>query len=117
MMPNIDPKSLKKMMDRMGIKSEEIDANRVIIEGKDKDIIIEQPQIMTIEAQGTKSFQISGIVSEKDKSGPVEISEDDVKMVMEKAGIGDSEKARQALEESNGDIAAAIIKLREGTGS
>ena len=112
MMPNMDPKSLKKMMERMGIKSEEIEANRVIIEGKEKDIIIDQPQIMAIEAQGTKSFQISGEISERDK-GKVEISDDDVKMVMEKAGVDDAGKARQALEESNGDIAAAILKLKE----
>ena len=41
MIPNIDPRQLKKVMDRMGIKSESIDASRVVIETADKDIIKE----------------------------------------------------------------------------
>jgi nascent polypeptide-associated complex subunit alpha len=114
MMPNVDPKQLKKMMDRMGIKSSEIDANRVIIESSEGDIIIEEPQVILIEAQGTKSFQISGNVSEKQKEMPqIEISEDDIRMVKEQSGVEDEELVREALEESNGNIAEAILKLKE----
>lgn len=112
-MPNLDPKSIKKMMDRMGIKSNEIEASRVIIEGRDSNLIIENPQVMMIEAQGTKSFQISGNVSEQRKEiAKAEISDDDVKMVREQSGINDDDAARAALEESNGNIAEAILKLR-----
>ena len=111
MMPNIDPRQLKSMMDRMGIKSSEIDAERVVIEGKEKNIIIEEPQVTMIEAQGSRTFQISGRISEVEK-GAIEISEEDVSMVMEQAGISDKEAARKALEESNGNIAEAIIKLK-----
>ncbi|MDE1824767.1 MAG: hypothetical protein KGH61_01055 [Candidatus Micrarchaeota archaeon] len=113
MMPNIDPKTLKTMMSRMGIKSNEIPANRVIIESNDKDIIIEEPQVITIEAQGTVSFQISGKVFERGKDQKVEVSEDDVKTVQEQTGIGDEELVRKTLEETNGDIAEAIIKLKQ----
>lgn len=113
-MPNVDPKQLKKMMDRMGIKSSEIDAQRVIIESSEGDIIIDEPQVILIEAQGTKSFQISGSVSEKPKELPkIEISEDDIKMVKEQSGIDDDNLARAALEESNGNIAEAILKLKD----
>lgn len=111
MMPNIDPKQLKNMMDRMGIKSSDIDAERVVIEGKEKNIIIEEPQVTMIEAQGSRTFQISGRISEVEK-GEVEINDDDVSMVMEQAGISDKESARKALEESNGNIAEAIMKLK-----
>ncbi|MGI0141664.1 MAG: nascent polypeptide-associated complex protein [Candidatus Micrarchaeales archaeon] len=114
MMPNIDPKALKAMMDKMGIKSNEIPANRVIIEGSDKDIVIENPQVVGIEAQGTLSFQISGDVREQAKNQLVEISEDDIKTVQEQTGIDDTDKIRSALAESNGDIAEAIIKLKGG---
>ncbi|MEM3291517.1 MAG: NagC family transcriptional regulator, partial [Saccharolobus sp.] len=41
-MPKIKPSDLKKM-ERMGIKTEEINAFRVIIETPNKNIIIENP--------------------------------------------------------------------------
>ena len=112
MMPNMDPRQLKRIMDSMGIKSSEIDAQRVVIEGKDRDIIIENPQVTQIDAQGNTSFQVQGSIKEIDKV-KIEISEDDIKMVMEKSGITDPDKARIALEESNGDIAAALINLKD----
>ncbi len=114
MMPNMDPRALKKMMERMGIKNTEIDAERVVIEGRDKNIVIQPAQVTMIEAQGMRSFQISGEVSEQQKTeDKAEISDEDVRMVMERAGISDSDAARNALEESNGDIAEAIMKLQE----
>lgn len=112
-MPNIDPRQMKRLMDSMGIKSTEIDAHRVVIEGAEKDIVIEDPQVTAIDAQGNRSFQISGSIREVDKV-KVEISEDDVKMVAEQSGTSDQEKARKALEEANGNIAEAILKLKQG---
>lgn len=112
MMPNVDPRQLKRIMDQMGIKSADIDAQRVVIEGRDRDIIIENPQVTQIDAQGSRSFQVQGDVREVDKA-KIEISEDDIKMVMDKASIGHDE-ARTALEEANGDIAAALINLKGG---
>ena len=95
----------------MGIKSESIDASRVIIETADKDIVIENPDVIAINAQGSVSFQISGTVNEVDKA-KVEINDEDVNLAMEKSGVADSAKARAALEESNGNIAEAILKLK-----
>ena len=112
MMPNIDPRQLQRMMDSMGIKSTEIEAERVVIHGKDRDIVIDNPQVTAIDAQGNRSFQISGSVHEEDKTA-VEISDDDVKMVSEKSGVDDVERVRAALEECGGDIAEAILKLKE----
>lgn len=43
------------------------------------------------------------------KSGPL-FSEEDVKMVMQAAGVG-RDKARKALEEAEGEVATAIVKL------
>lgn len=112
-MPNIDPRQLKRMMDSMGIKSTEIEAERVVIQGKDRDIVIENPQITAIDAQGSRSFQISGTVREVGKAAAVEISEDDVKIVSEQSGVNDLGLVRKALEESGGDIAGAIIRLKQ----
>ncbi|MCL5427693.1 MAG: nascent polypeptide-associated complex protein [Candidatus Marsarchaeota archaeon] len=106
----MDPRALKRMMDSMGMKNTEIPADRVTISSADKDIVIEGASVTLIEMQGTKTFSISGgSVSEVDKARP-EISEEDVKMVMEKTGA-DGEQARKALEESNGSIADAILRL------
>ena len=112
-MPNIDPKMMKSMMDRMGIKSSEISANRVIIECNDRDIIIENPEVMRIDMKGAISFQISGNESEKDKSVKLDFNEDDIKLIMEKTGINDKEKIIEELNKTNGDVALAIINLTE----
>lgn len=113
MMPNIDPRTLKNMMAKMGIKSSEIEATRVVIESPGKEILIEQPQVTKIEAQGTVSFQISGIVSEMQRFVEPDVTEDDIKLVMESAGIRDKEKAKQALIDAKGDIAKAILELNK----
>lgn len=113
MMPNIDPRTLKSMMDRMGIKSSEIVADSVVINCADKRILIENPQVTRIEAQGTVSFQISGNISESEQEPQkVEITDDDIDTVMRQSGISDRSAAEKALEDSNGDIAEAIINLK-----
>lgn len=112
MMPNLDPRALKSMMDKMGIKSTEIPASRVTIECTDKQIIINNPQIMEINAQGNVSYQISGDISEGAIEEPkIEITEDDIKTVMDQAG-SDYETSKAALDTANGDIAEAIINIK-----
>lgn len=112
MMPNLDPKALKSMMDKMGIKSTEIPASKVTIECTDKQIIINNPQIMEINAQGNVSFQISGDIIEGAIEEPkAEITEDDIKTVMEQTG-SDHGIAKSALDATNGDIAEAIINIK-----
>ncbi len=111
MLPGVDPRTMKNMMAKMGIKSTDIKANRVTIECDDIDIVIDNPQVTKIEMQGTTSFQVVGDVSESENDADIEISDDDINMVKEKTGIEDTERIREALEESNGDIAQAILKL------
>ena len=117
MMPNMDPRTMRNLMAKMGIKSSEISATRVVIEGEGSDIIIENPQITRIEAQGTVSFQISGDITESertDKEAPVTVTEEDIDMVAEKTGVSDKELIRQKLIDDKGDIAQAILDLSEG---
>ncbi len=113
MMPNLDPRTLKNLMSQMGIKTTEINASRVIIETADKDIVITNPQVTQINAQGIVSFQISGEISENEKSSQVEITEEDINIVAEKTGIADRERIKKALEQAKGDIAEAILQLQE----
>jgi len=106
MFQGMNPRQMQRMMEQMGIKNQEIKADRVVIEKEGSQIIITEPQVIEISMQGQRSFQIAGKVEEKSL-----IKEDDVKLIMEKTGAS-REKAEQALSESNGDIAESIIKLQ-----
>lgn len=120
MMPNMDPRTMRNLMAKMGIKSSEISAERVVIETGNTNIVIENPQITKIEAQGSVSFQISGDITESAKeSDPKEsapaITEDDITLVSEKTGVTDRELIKSKLTEENGDIAQTILDLTDTT--
>ena len=102
-----DPKKIQEMMKKLNMKVREIDAKRVVIHGKDKDIVIENPQIMIADMMGKEVYQITGEVFEKSA-----LSEDDIKIVMNKTGK-DRETVVKKLEELNNDLAKAIMELKE----
>ena len=105
-MLGIDPKKIQAMMKQMGIKNEEIPAERVIIKQEDKNIIIENPSVIKVIMQGQVQFQVSGDVKEEETS-----NEEDIKQVMEKTGKNKKE-AEEALKKSQGDLAEAILSLQ-----
>ncbi len=113
MMPNIDPRALKSMMDKMGMKQTEIRATRVVIETDNSNIVVENPQVVQIEMQGVKSFQVSGSVNTVAKEVKVDINDDDIRTVAEQSGVSNLDLVKKTLEETNGDIAEAIMKLRK----
>jgi nascent polypeptide-associated complex subunit alpha len=108
MIPGIDPKKMQAMMKQMGMSQEEIPAKRVIIECEDKNIIIEDPSVMKVKMQGQTNFQISGDFHEEEISENT--SEEDIKTIVEKTSCSE-DQAKQALENSNGDLAEAILSL------
>lgn len=112
MMPKINPRMMQQAMRQMGIKQEELDALEVVIRLKDKDLIITNPQVTKVNMMGQENFQISGAIKEQARTLNAEISEEDVKTVMEQAGV-DAKTARNALEASHGDIAEAILSIKE----
>jgi nascent polypeptide-associated complex subunit alpha len=97
---------MQQLMQQMGIKSEELSAKSVVIETEDSKLIIDNPQVTRITMQGQTSFQIAGEVRKEEG-----ISQEDVKMVTQQAEVPE-EQAAEALKESGGDIAAAILKLK-----
>ncbi|HDH41495.1 MAG TPA: nascent polypeptide-associated complex protein [Candidatus Altiarchaeales archaeon] len=108
----LNPRQMKQMMRRMGIRTEEIDANTVTIHGSEREIIIEDPEVMKMVVQGQEIFNITGgKIREREVEAAIEIEEDDVEMVSKQANVS-KEEARNALEESKGDIAAAIMRLK-----
>ena len=104
----INPKMLEKAMKQMGIKSEEIEAEEVIIKTADKEFVITNPQVTKVNMGGQESFQIIGSIEERPKE---KFSEDDIKLIVEQTGCSE-EEAEEALKET-GDIAASIIKLKK----
>jgi len=108
MMP-LNPKQMKKMMKQMGIDMDEIEAEEVIIRTKSEELVFKNPTVTKISAKGVETFQIVGSYEVVER---IEISEEDVKLVAEQAGVS-LEEARKALIESKGDIAEALLKLTE----
>ncbi len=105
MLPGINQKQIESVMKRMGIKQDNVDADEVIIKSSGKNIVIRNPSVVKVNMHGSLSFQISGEVSE-------EFNEDDIKTVMEQ-GKCSREKAVKALNENNGDLAEAILSLKQ----
>ena len=104
MFPGLNPKNMEKMMKQMGIKQEDIDADEVIIKSSSGNLVIKNPKVTKINMQGNETFQISGEVHE-------EMNEDDIKTIMDQTKCSKKE-AEEALIESNGDLAEAIMSLK-----
>jgi len=107
----MNPKKLQGMMKQLGIEMEDIDnAQQVIIKTESGDIIIDDPSISIMRAQGVDTYQITGNVTKLPKE--LEIPESDIILVAEQTGA-DKETAEKVLKEVNGDLAEAILKLAE----
>ena len=111
MMPGINPRQMQQAMRRMGIQQVEIEAKEVIIRTEDKELVFTNPQVAKINMMGQETYQITGEPEERELSTTPDISEDDIKTVMDQAGV-DKKKALAAIEKHNGDLAEAIMDLK-----
>ena len=111
MIPGMNPRDMQKAMKRLGIKQEEIDATEVIIKTSDKEIIIQNPQVSKVNMMGQETYQVIGQAEEREISSEPEINEDDIKTVMEQTGASE-ERAKEAIENNNQDLAKAIMALK-----
>ena len=109
MIPGMNASQMQGMMKKMGISQTNLPVNKVIFEMGDSRIIIEEPSVMKVKMQGQETYQVSGEAREESMDS---FSEEDVNMVVEKTGKS-SEEVRSFLEENDGDIAGAIMKLRD----
>ncbi|MBT8171340.1 nascent polypeptide-associated complex protein [Candidatus Bathyarchaeota archaeon] len=113
----INPRNAKRMMQRMGMNMGEMpDVQEVIFRTTDKEIVVENAQVAVIDMGGQKIFQVTGEVNERALQGGatgVTILEEDAQLVADQTGKT-VEDARRALEESNGDLAKAILLLQTG---
>lgn len=102
----MNPKQLEGMLKQLGMKMQNISATQVVIKTDTGNITIDDPQVVKTTMKGQVVYQVSGKVDEQ------LYSEDDVKLVMEQTGIKDQEKIKKTLEETNGDVVEAIMKLK-----
>lgn len=104
----MNPKKMKGMLKSMGINIDEIDGvEEVVIRTADRDIVIKSASVAVMDAQGNRSYQISGDVEERPR---ITIPDSDVDLVSAQTGAT-PEDARSALLETQGDLASAIMKL------
>lgn len=110
MMPGgMNPKQLSQLMKRFGIDVQDIkNVEQVIIQTDTQQYIFDNAEVTVMDAKGQKTYQVSGkprIVEKKQG-----IPEEDIALVAEKTGKSE-EEAKKILEETDGDIAEAIMKL------
>lgn len=108
-----------RMMERMGMDFKEIaGVTRVIIETTDKQIVIEEPNVVGINMQGQTMYQVAGGTMREESLAQKPVSpvipDADVKLVCEQTGKT-LDEARKALAEANGDLAKAILSLKSET--
>jgi|SRR3989338_4108432 len=111
MIPGMNPRKMQQMMRKMGISQQEIDATEVIIKTHEKEIVISNPQVSKVNMMGQETFQIIGNIEERPLDDGPEISEEDIRMVIEQTGVSEKE-AKESIERNNGDLAAAIMELK-----
>ena len=131
----LNPRKMKQMMEQMGIDLEDIDAEEVVIRTPDEDLVFTDAEVQKMDAQGQATYQVvgtpesrprgegatavgsgsaDGSESEADSGaetgGSPDIPDSDVEIVAARTGASEG-AAREALEETGGDLAAAVEHL------
>jgi nascent polypeptide-associated complex subunit alpha len=123
-----DPRQMKAMMRKMGIDQKELEGvEQVVIITRDREIVFTAPEVVAVTAQGVTTYQVAGNPVERPRGAggaPAGVpakagapparapkySAEDVSLVMAQTGASE-QKARAALDECNGEVAEAIIRL------
>jgi len=111
---------MEQMMKQMGIDVEDIDAEEVIIRTAEHDLVFSDAEVTKMDARGQETYQVIGSPekveagsaggTEADADAGSSIPDDDVELVAMRADVSEDE-AREALEATDGDLAAAVESL------
>jgi nascent polypeptide-associated complex subunit alpha len=105
----MNPRKMKQMMKQLGMDVRPVDdVQEIVITTPTGRYIFDQAEVAIMKMQGVTTWQITG--EPRFEEGAISIPDEDVSLVAEQAGVP-IDSARKALEESNGDIADAIMKL------
>ena len=104
-------REMRRMLDKMGLDMTTMDnVEEVIIKTDKKELFLVKPQVIEMKGKDSTIFQIvASDIEEKQREVP-SFKEEDIVLVMQQANVS-REKATQALTESKGDIAQAILSL------
>jgi nascent polypeptide-associated complex subunit alpha len=106
----MDNRNARRMMDRLGINMKEIsNVQEVVIKTPDKEMHITNASVSEVNAQGQRVFQVMGDVEEVEVEKKA-FSDEDILLVQQQTGAT-KERAMAALEETDGEVARAILKL------
>ena len=116
----ISPREAKRLQARM--RQVELEGvQEVIIRFADKETVILNPSVMKAFIPGmleSDTYQVMGagtdrpLGSDAVASAGVQYTDADVELVIAQTGASE-EEARKALEEENGDLAGAIVRLKK----
>jgi nascent polypeptide-associated complex subunit alpha len=95
----------------MGLDMKTMDnVEEVIIKTDTKELYLIKPQVIEMKGKDSTIFQVvASDIEEKQRDVP-SFKEEDIILVMQQANVS-REKAMQALIESKGDMAQAILNL------
>jgi len=104
-------REMRRMLDKMGLDMKTMDnVEEVIIKTDKKEMYLIKPQIIEMKGKDSTIFQvIASDIEEKQREVP-SFKDEDIILVVQQANVS-REKAIQALTESKGDIAQAILSL------
>ncbi|OKY77823.1 MAG: NACalpha-BTF3-like Transcription factor [Candidatus Methanohalarchaeum thermophilum] len=111
----LNPQKMSKMMKQMGIDIDELeDVEEVVIKQKNKELVFNKPKVVKMDAKGQEMYQIVG---EPEETGEqieeeYEPNEEDISLVVEQANSTE-EEAKEELKKTDGDIAKAIVNLKD----
>lgn len=104
-------REMRRMLGKMGLEMNEMDGiEEVIIKTETKELFLIKPQIIEMKGKDSTIFQIIATdIEEKQREIP-SFKDEDIVLVMQQANVS-KEKAVQALTDSKGDLAQAILTL------
>ena len=120
----MNPRKMQQMMQQMGIDLDELDAESVVIRLSDgEELVFDDPDVTRMDARGQQTYQVIGEPESREGSGTGDaaaqesseeddsvIPDADVELVAQRTGASEA-AAREALEEADGDLAAAVSRL------
>ncbi len=104
-------REMRRMLDKMGLEMKEMgEIEEVIIRTETKELYLIKPQVVEMKGKDSTIFQVVATdIEEREREVP-SIREEDVVLVMQQASVS-KDRAIQALTDSKGDLAQAIINL------
>lgn len=104
-------REMRRMLDKMGLEMKDLgNIEEVIIKTETKELYLLKPQVIEMKGKDNTIFQVVATnIEVKQRDIPV-FKEEDIILVMQQANVS-KERATQALVESKGDMAQAILGL------